>query len=119
VKLGRRRESPRAPRSWIQRRTTLGDIVDETANLLIEAKGSVARDSIRAAIVQLMDYRRFADGDARLAILLPEQRRDDLRRLLDSVGIGVVHPVNAGFEGAGLGASEHPSARPVYVRQSG
>jgi hypothetical protein len=88
-----------------ERRPIFCDIVDKTANVLIEAKGSVARDAIRMAIGQLMDYRRFANADARLAILLPEEPREDLRNLLDSVGIAVVHPMNGRYEGAGLGAS--------------
>src|SRR5207249_5607041 len=70
-----------------ERRPIFCDVVDKTAKILVEAKGSVARDAVRGAIGQLMDYRRFADSDARLAVLLPERPRDDLRDLLKSVNV--------------------------------
>jgi hypothetical protein len=79
------------------------DIVDKTANLLVEAKGSVTRENVRMAIGQLYDYKRFAARDARLAVLLPERPRDDLKELLGSAGVAVVHPDRGGFSDGDLG----------------
>jgi hypothetical protein len=74
------------------------DLYDETRNLLIEAKGTVTREAIRMAIGQLLDYRRFRpnQGPPRLAVLLPEVPRTDLRDLLFSCGIGVIAPTEEG-----------------------
>jgi hypothetical protein len=66
------------------------DLYDETENLLIEAKGTTHRAAIRMAIGQLADYRRFLEGDAQLAILLPAQPRSDLQRLCEAEGIAVI-----------------------------
>jgi hypothetical protein len=43
------------------------DIYDKTAGVLVATKGPVAREAIRRAIGQLMDYRRFAPAHTRLA----------------------------------------------------
>jgi hypothetical protein len=75
------------------------DLIDETANVLVEAKGSVSRDAIRMAIGQLADYSRFRPDAAR-AILVPEKPRADLLTLAASVGVAVVWPTNGSFEGA-------------------
>ena len=42
------------------------DLVDETAQVLYEAKGDVRRASVRMAIGQLLDYRRFEPAAMRL-----------------------------------------------------
>ena len=49
------------------------DIVDETEHVLFEAKGDVRRTSVRMAIGQLLDYRRFEPPWMKVAILLPRQ----------------------------------------------
>jgi hypothetical protein len=51
------------------------DVYDATAGLLIETKGTVAREALRMAIGQLMDYRRFAPDGTKLAVLVPEKPR--------------------------------------------
>ena len=43
-----------------EKRPIFCDVYDKTAGVLIEAKGTVAREALRMAIGQLMDYRRFA-----------------------------------------------------------
>jgi hypothetical protein len=64
---------------------------------LIEAKGTVTRDSIRMALGQLMDYRRFVSR-ARCAILVPSQPRSDLVELVKSVDVELYWPENGDFK---------------------
>lgn len=73
------------------------DLFDRTSNLLIEAKGTVTREAIRMSIGQLLDYRRFVTPSPRLAVLVPQGLRADLRNLLTSNGIGVIEQVDDGF----------------------
>jgi hypothetical protein len=81
-----------------ERRPIFSDVYDRTAELLIEAKGTVARDELRMAIGQLFDYRRFAPSGTRLAVLLPEKPRPDLTALLASAGVHVIWPDGVGFQ---------------------
>jgi hypothetical protein len=62
------------------------DLYVPSLNLLVEAKGTVERGSVRMALGQLFDYRRFVAG-AHCAVLLPSRPREDLLRLVSSVGI--------------------------------
>lgn len=73
------------------------DLWDSTANTLVEAKGSVSRQAIRMAVGQLADYRRFADPNARPAVLVPESPRIDLMALLEAEGIAAIWPAADGF----------------------
>jgi hypothetical protein len=66
------------------------DLMDRTTNTLFEAKGTTERGSIRMAVGQLLDYRRFLEPAPRLAVLLPARPREDLRDLLESAGVNVV-----------------------------
>jgi hypothetical protein len=73
------------------------DLFDRTTRTLIEGKGSVERGSIRTAIGQLADYRRFVDdGNATCAVLLPEEPRPDLLALLGSAAIAAIWPDASG-----------------------
>ncbi len=66
--------------------------------ILVEAKGSIDRNSIRMAIGQLLDYRRFIDEAAvKCAVLLPELPRQDLLQLLAYAGVLVYVPQQDGF----------------------
>lgn len=67
------------------------DLFDESTNRLVEAKGSVTRESIRMAIGQLYDYARFEPAKVDLAVLLPERPRPDLEALLLGLGIAIVY----------------------------
>jgi hypothetical protein len=67
--------------------------------LLVEAKGTVERGSIRMALGQLLDYRRFVE-QARCAILVPSQPRPDIVELVRSVGVELYWPENSGFNAA-------------------
>jgi hypothetical protein len=75
------------------------DLWDATSGTLIEAKGTVDRISIRMAIGQLADYRRFLGGDElkHLAVLVPSEPRPDLCDLLASQGIELIYPEDDGF----------------------
>ncbi|OJS99955.1 hypothetical protein [Marinobacter nauticus] len=68
------------------------DIFDHSDNLLIEAKGSTARESLRSAVGQLMDYERFIESKPRKAVLVPEMPRKDLLDYLKHCNIGVIYP---------------------------
>ncbi|MDI7925242.1 hypothetical protein [Ferirhizobium litorale] len=76
------------------------DIYLPTKNLLVEAKGSVERGSLRMAIGQLSDYRRFFEG-ADCAVLVPSKPRDDLLDLCESQSISVFWPIDGGFQSHG------------------
>jgi hypothetical protein len=76
------------------------DTFDASAKVLYEAKANADRDSVRMAIGQLLDYRRHIDPEpAALAILLPDAPGDDLRDLIESVGISPVHEEGDSFIG--------------------
>ena len=86
-----------------ERRPIFCDLFSKTANALVEAKGSVARESIRMAVGQLLDYRRFTE-DARMWVLLPDEPREDLRALLQSADVGAVWPEDRAFVDTAGGA---------------
>ncbi|MWA10682.1 restriction endonuclease [Streptomyces sp. BA2] len=69
----------------------LTDLYDVTQNRLYEAKGSVARTSIRMAIGQLLDYARFLP-QPELALLVPSRPEDDLLDLCRQLQIVAVWP---------------------------
>lgn len=73
------------------------DIYDKTRNHLIEGKADASRPSIRMAIGQLMDYRRFAPSGARLAVLTERRPHRDLEVLLDTLGIACIWRTEDGF----------------------
>ena len=82
------------------------DLYDATTGTLIEAKGSAERNSIRMAIGQLADYKRFVDGGKprHVAVLLPTQPRPDLQDLLKRQGIELIYPGEKGFEDSAGGS---------------
>jgi 5-methylcytosine-specific restriction protein A len=76
------------------------DLFEVGARVLYEAKGVADRNSIRLAIGQLFDYRRHVKPEPKaLAILLPEAPNEDLRNLIESVGISLVYEDNGEFIG--------------------
>ncbi len=75
------------------------DLYVEQLGLLIEAKGSTNRQSIRMAIGQLTDYRRFVSDDTTCAILVPSRPRVDLIQLIKSAGIDLIYEDNDTFIG--------------------
>ena len=77
--------------------TLVCDLVDETDQVLYEAKGDVRRTSARMGIGQLLDYRRFEPPSMSLAILLPHQPAEDLIELIRSVPAAAVWRTKDGF----------------------
>jgi hypothetical protein len=74
----------------------LCDLYVRDIGLLVEAKGSVERGSIRMAIGQLMDYRRFV-REPRCALLLPELPRPDLVAMIRQAGLDLYWPEGSDF----------------------
>lgn len=72
------------------------DLFIEGTSLLIEAKGTTTRESVRMAIGQLVDYARFVPGCSR-AILLPSRPREDLLALAREGGAHVIWPQDGIF----------------------
>ena len=69
-------------------RPLLTDPYDETTRELFEAKGTATRVAVRAAIGQLLDYRRHIPvEDLRLTVLLPHRPSSDLVALVLSCGM--------------------------------
>ncbi len=77
--------------------TLVCDLFDKTDQVLYEAKGDVLRMSVRTAIGQLLDYRRFESSPISLAILLPREPAEDLVELIRSVPAAVVWRTKDGF----------------------
>lgn len=73
------------------------DLVDETDHVLYEAKGDIRRPSVRMAIGQLLDYRRFESTPVGIAVLLPRQPSLDFIDLIRSVPAAVVWRTRDGF----------------------
>lgn len=73
------------------------DLYIPSEKFLIEAKGSVDRWSIRMAIGQLLDYRRFEDIQ-KMAILVPSRPSTDIINLVLSVGIELYWKEGSNFE---------------------
>lgn len=80
------------------------DVYDSTRGNLIEGKGDASRPSIRMAIGQLMDYRRFAPAGAKLAVLTEVRPHSDLEALLTALGIACIWRDGANFEDNAGGA---------------
>jgi hypothetical protein len=102
-----------------EKRPLFCDIYDKTAGILIEAKGTVAREAIRMAIGQLTDYRRFAPDGTRLAVLVPERPRNDLLALLETAGVGPIWAAGNSFETEGLSATWRERFDELRVASSG
>ena len=73
------------------------DLVDETDGVLYEAKGDVRRASVRMAIGQLLDYRRFEPPSMSLAVLLPRMPVQDLIDLILTVPASAIWRTTDGF----------------------
>jgi hypothetical protein len=81
------------------------DVFVEEENLLIEAKADSSRESIRMAVGQLMDYRRFHGEGVRLAVLVPEEPAADIVRFLETTSTDVVFRDGVAFGGSAVGQS--------------
>jgi hypothetical protein len=74
------------------------DLYSADLNLLVEAKGTGERGSIRMALGQLADYRRFISPTPMCAILLPQPPRPDLAALLKAENVVAIWQDGARFE---------------------
>ncbi|MFF8524193.1 hypothetical protein ACF05X_18960 [Streptomyces werraensis] len=84
------------------------DLYDATDHALYEAKGLTTRANVRMAIGQLLDYRRRVPNrdELRLAVLLPSEPTDDVKELLQELGIGLVYQTEDGFTGWPLASNQ-------------
>lgn len=77
------------------------DVYVKDLKILVEAKGSTDRPSIRMAIGQLLDYSRFyggvVEGRVKCAVLLPSLPRKDLLKLLSYAGVHIYYPLKKEF----------------------
>lgn len=73
------------------------DICDPHNSVLYEAKAGVARQFVRDALGQLLDYRRYLTADFACSALFPGEPSADLVELLHSYSISVAYPSNGGF----------------------
>jgi hypothetical protein len=92
VAVTRKRYLPRG-----EVRPIFSDAWAEARNVLVEAKNSDSRDSLRQAIGQLLDYRRFHEPGVNLAVLLPYKPMGDRLDLLTSAGLAAIWPIGDGF----------------------
>ena len=63
-----------------------------------QTEADVGRTSIRTAIGQLLDYRRFEEPDWQLGVLLPRPPDDDLVHLILSLPASCAWPHADGFD---------------------
>lgn len=73
-----------------ERHELVTDTYDATAKMLYEAKAKSDRATVRLAVGQLLDYLRFTT-EASGSILLPDEPTPDIKRLIQSVGFGLVY----------------------------
>lgn len=78
-------------------RNLRADLYLSDCQLLIEAKSSACRESIRLAIGQLLDYRRWIRPTPAVAVLVPTEPPADMLDLLSDLGFGAIWPSGAGF----------------------
>lgn len=84
-------------RASSEARLLRADLFLRDLNVLVEAKATVARNDIRLAIGQLLDYRRFESTAPDMAVLLPDRPGDDMLELLGDLSIACVWPVKNGY----------------------
>lgn len=91
------------------------DLYDTHLGVLIEAKADAKRESVRYAIGQLLDYRRYLDPQPGLAILLPSPLSADLVALPEQVRAGVIWPQADSFVDSAGGRFTKVSHDPSYT----
>jgi len=85
-------------------RPIFSDAWVEARKALVEAKNSDSRNSLRQAIGQLYDYRRFHEPDVRLAVLLPYKPVNERLDLLSSAAVDAIWPFGKNFRDSANGA---------------
>lgn len=74
------------------------DLFVHELQLLVEAKSSSARESIRLAIGQLLDYRRWLYPEPEMCLLVPTAPPNDMLELLELLGVAVAWRQADSFE---------------------
>jgi hypothetical protein len=80
------------------------DLYEPTSGMVVEAKKSPAREYVRLALGQVLDYAYCVERDKRKAvpaILLPTAPDDDLVAVCDRANVAVIVPSGAGFATCG------------------
>ncbi|MFK0178186.1 hypothetical protein ACIQVR_19630 [Streptomyces xanthochromogenes] len=78
----------------------VSDLYDVTDHVLYQIKGNSRRESVRMAIGQLMDYRRYVKpAGVKLAIVFPARPSNDMLDLLDEMKIATIYQSGSSFEG--------------------
>lgn len=72
------------------------DTYDITAGELFEVKASASRNHIRAAVAQLLDYRRHVSDLRRATVVVPATPSADLKEYISTAGLAlaVFHEVS-------------------------
>lgn len=83
------------------------DLILPELKVVIEAKASTARGSVRQAIGQVLDYRlnieRVRRGESwTSAVLVPADLHPSIKLVLESVGIGLIYPDGEQFITSGV-----------------
>ena len=60
------------------------DTFDRTTMTLFEAKANATRSTMRLALGQVLDYRRYFTTDINCSVLIPQKPIDGLVALMDS-----------------------------------
>jgi hypothetical protein len=74
------------------------DAFDETNNVLIEARATTDRNSLRLAVGQLLDYARFHHPRPVLRVVLAREPGPDLVAYLTGLGIQLAYPDDGEFK---------------------
>lgn len=69
------------------------DVFVPQTNTLYEAKSVATRESVRMAVGQLLDYRRFLAPETNLAMLIPSRPSTDLLSFVNDLDIAANYPV--------------------------
>ncbi|MFF2187876.1 hypothetical protein [Streptomyces sp. NPDC058155] len=78
----------------------VSDLYDVTDHVLYQVKGNVRRESVRMAVGQLLDYRRYVKpAGVRLAVVFPGKPSEDMVALLDELKIATIYQSGPAFEG--------------------
>ena len=88
------------------------DLYVPTLRLIVEAKGTVERGSVRMALGQLLDYGRFVEN-ARCAVLLPGKPRPDIISLIHRANVELFWQNGDGFEHNVVGQLRRDNPRPI------
>jgi hypothetical protein len=81
----------------VEARELRADLFITACRVLVEAKSTTAREAIRVALGQLLDYRRWIRPLPRLCVLVPNEPASDILELLHSFEIGCAWPEASGF----------------------